>query len=161
MFFPWVPLWSSKLGTWNSGKLHTKKGDRHWSRCLKHCLTLMCTHMCFMCYWWYICILPPPSGDCWESFLTREHTPQPCRKGNTGMLSALDKRGHRGSRLHSCLIVLEALICQGSAGNQVGIYSALLCLLGSSFQQRGHFNIFTLCPSAAPSCPRLMKMLWR
>lgn len=55
-----------------------------------------------------------------------------------GMLYVADKWGHRGSCLHSCLIVLEALICQGSAGNQVGIYSALLCL----FHFLQHFDVF-------------------
>lgn len=106
-----------------------------------------------MCYWWYS--LPPPSGDCWESSLAREHTPEPCRKGTAGMLSASDKWEHRGSRLHSRLIVLEALICRGSAGNQVGICSALSCLLATSVhvEQRGYLDIFTLCPSAAPSGP--------
>lgn len=101
-----------------------------------------------MCYWWYSF---PPSGDCWESFLTLEHTPQPCRKGSNGMLSASDKRGHRGSRLHSRLIVLEALICQESAGNQVGIS----CLLAASFhvEQRGHSDMLDPYPSVALSCP--------
>lgn len=152
--FSRVRLWSQNLGTWNSGKLQKRTAQRIASHSRAHTDVIMC-------YWWYG--LPPPSGDCWESFLVREHTPQPRRKGSTGMLSAADKRGHRGSRLHSRLIVLEALICQGSAGNQVGIYSTLLCLLAGSFhvEQREHFDrTCTLHCSAAPSCPRLMKMLW-
>lgn len=53
------------------------------------------------------------------------------REGGTQMLS--DKQGHTGSWLCACLIVLEALICQGSAGNQVGLYSTTLCLLAGQF----------------------------
>lgn len=44
-----------------------------------------------------------------------------------------DKQGHGGNRPRSCLIVLEALICRGSAGNQVGLFSAALCLPAAQF----------------------------
>lgn len=70
-------------------------------------------------------VFPLPQGIAGKVHLPGSTHLSPARKGSTGMLSAPDKWGHRGSRLHSRLIVLEALICQGSAGNQVGIYSAL------------------------------------
>lgn len=44
-----------------------------------------------------------------------------------------DKQGHGGNHPRSCLIVLKALICRGSAGNQVGLFSAALCLPAAQF----------------------------
>lgn len=128
MFFPETTMQDSlvteieDLKLWQTAqKANTEKDHAAWNPASR-------SHLAnntdvFMCYWWYS--LSPLSGDCWESFLAREHTPQLCWKGSTGMLSAADKWGHRGSCLLSRLIVLEALICQGSAGNQVGIYSTL------------------------------------
>lgn len=48
------------------------------------------------------------------------------------------KRGHGGNRPRACLIVLEALICRGSAGNQVGLFTvftgcSVLCLSNEDF----------------------------
>lgn len=79
-------------------------------------------------------VFPLPPGNAGKVSLPVSTQHSPAERGSTGMSSAADERGHRGSRLHSRLIVLEALICQGSAGNQVGIYSALLCLLAGSFR---------------------------
>lgn len=90
---------------------------------------------------------PPPSGDFWESLFARELTPRPWRKSSSGMLSAVDERGHRGSSLHSRLIVLEALICQGSAGNQVGISLSRGRVYWPAYSTRNKEYLDLLAPS--------------
>lgn len=59
-----------------------------------------------------------------------------------------DRQGHRGSRLRACLIVLEALICQGSAGNQVGLHSATSVFIGRSVPCLSKEDIFPLLEDA-------------
>ena len=86
-----------------------KKGQTPITLTLNHISTEV-----FLCVFGAI-IFPSPRGLLGKFLYTHKS----CREGGTQMLS--DKQGHTGSWLCACLIVLEALICQGSAGNQVGL----------------------------------------
>lgn len=76
VFPPLVPLWSQKLGTWKSRKSHRNEPRSHAQTCYRR-------------YG-----VPPPSVDCWESLLAREHTPEtPRRKGRTAAVVSLRRAG--------------------------------------------------------------------
>ena len=127
-------------------KFLNKKG--HWSRCLEALPHAHVRTQMFLCV--IGCRVSPPPGIAGKVSLPVSTQRSPAERTSSGMLSAADERGHRGSRLHSPLIVLEALICQGSAGNQVGIYSAPLCLLAGSFRVD---DVFALCPLCSTILP--------
>lgn len=95
-------------------------------------------------------VLSPPTCKSRESFFAWECTQQPCRKWGAEMS---EKKGHTGSCLCSCFIVLEAFICQGisweSGGNQIILVMFIDCST-PTVNKKGHLHAVTLLQYHSP-----------
>lgn len=82
------------------------------------------------------------------------HPKPPAERVAPPLLSPSDERGHRGSRLPSRLIVLEALICRGSARESGGNLLGPVVFIGR-LTPRWAKTTFLM---SSPSGPRKVKM---
>lgn len=99
-------------------------------------------------------VLSPPTCKSRESFFAGECTQQPGKWS----VDMSEKKGHAGSCLCSCLIVLEAFICQGisweSGGNQIILVMFIDCST-PTVNKKGHLHAVTLLQYAfAPASGR-------
>lgn len=123
-----------KIGTWNSCKWCNRSHAQ--------------VPKVFLCV--QLMVLSPPTCKCRESFFAWECTQQACRKRGAEMS---EKKGHTGSCLCSCLIVLEAFICQGisweSGGNQIILVMFIDCST-PTVKKKGHLHAVTLSQYQSP-----------